>query len=453
MALVEDLRRENERLRLRVEELEKQVEGGPPPASAPPWVKPPVPAKRRRKSPGRPEGHAAALRPPPKIDREVPVPLEKDAGGGCLCPACRGALRDVKEHRRVVEELVPASVVVTAYATASGYCPTCKKRVESRQADQPPAADVPQSQLGLNALATAAALRVEHRLPFRQVTRVLKDVAGLRVSAGAVARQLQRLGRWLGTQWQALRDRLRGSAAVHCDETGWRVKGRNRWLWALCSKAHTLLRVDRTRAGKVVRRLLGRTFGGHLVSDFFAAYNRLPYKQQKCLTHLARELRETAADNAAFAAGDFYKKAKRLVKQMLALKAQWDELDDDTYSMRVSRLQDRLERVAREGARSNDRDVGRLGKRLLKYQKQLTAFLLVKELDGTNNAAERAIRPAVIARKISGGNRSEAGASAWAVVASVLSTARQQGRNAIDSLKTLLRAHWAGGSSDLLTAQ
>ena len=99
----------------------------------------------------------------------------------------------------------------------------------------------------------------------------------------------------------------------------------------------------------------------------------------------------------------------------------------------------------------NDADADRLARRLSKYQSKLTTFLYKKQVDGTNNAAERAIRPAVVMRKITGGSRSPEGARAWAILASVMRTAQQQGRNVLETIKALLRAEWAGKEIALLT--
>jgi hypothetical protein len=115
------------------------------PSTPPPSIKPPV-LKRRPRRPGRPLGHEPALRPPPKkVDRTVEVPLAPGSSGRCLCPHCRGALSKLKRHRRLVEDLIPAKVIVTCYRTRSGWCRTCKHRVESRHPEQPPAANVPQA--------------------------------------------------------------------------------------------------------------------------------------------------------------------------------------------------------------------------------------------------------------------------------------------------------------------
>ena len=441
---IEELERENATLRKRLEEQA-------PPPGPPPFVKPAV-KRGRRKRPGRQAGHEAALRPPPKIDRTVKVPLPEDKRGRALCPHCRGDLKKLKRHRRVVEDLIPAHLLVTRYHTASGYCPRCKKRVESRAKGQPPAADVPQAQLGVNALCTAAVLRVENRLPFRQVARLLADTVGLNVCAGGVARQLQRMGRWLAGEYDRLRVRLRSSRSVHGDETSWRNDGANQWLWTACDRLHTLYHVDKSRSGKVIRGLLGEAFGGTLVCDFYAGYDAMNCPKQRCCTHLLRELKDTAKESPSFAGHAFYPRCKRLVKDLLRLKARWDELDREDYPRKGRRLEERLGRLGQEFAGDTDPDVKRIAARLLRYRKELTAFLWDKQVDGTNNAAERALRPPVVFRKITGGSRSTAGADAWATLASVLRTARQQGRHVLDTLKTLLERSWSGQEPGFLAS-
>ncbi len=454
--LEEECRRaeaENRLLQRRVEELTRKVlaSAAPDTPSPPAFVKANVP-KRRRKRPGRKAGHAPALRPvPDHVDVRQDVPLPRDAGGRCCCPHCNCSLDDVREHERLVEDLVPQQVVVTAYRTRSGWCAMCRKRVESRAPEQPPAADLPHGQLGLNALATAAVLRVVHRLPLRQVSRVLADLPGLRVSAGGIARQLQRLAGWLDPYYERLLLALRASPRVHADETGWRTGGKNGFVWTITDATkHTLYHVDKSRSGKVIEALLGEAFGGTLVSDFYGAYARLDCKKQKCLVHLLREFAETAEQHPAFAAGELFAKGKRLVRDLLRLKARWDQLDDNRYTSRACRLETRLDQLlAPNYPEANEK---RIAARMRRHRHELTAFLWDRNLDGTNNAAERALRPAVVARKISGGSRSKKGADAWAKLASLMRTAEQQGRNVQAVVKQLLIEHWSGQPAMALLA-
>jgi hypothetical protein len=435
------LRKENDRLRQQVKELTDNRHEQEQDAKAPPgWVKASV--RRRRKRPGRKAGHPAALRPrPARIDVHQDVPLPRDPAGRCSCPHCKACLLFVKHHKRVVEDFVPAKVRATCYHTTSGWCPLCRRRVESRAAEQPPAANVPHGQLGINALSTAILLRVTHRLPFRQVARVLADLPGLSVSAAAIARQVQRAARWLAGDYERLLIELRSAPHVHADETGWRTDGRNGYLWALTDPKHTFYHVDKSRSGKVIAKLLGRAFGGTLVSDFYSAYARMDCRKQKCLAHLLRELADSAEESKEFASGTFYRDTRRVLKGMLLLKGRLRELKEAEYARRARRLERRLDQLARADYREpNER---RLAKRMRKHESELTAFLWDKDLEGTNNAAERAIRPAVVARKISGGNRSKNGADAWAKLASLLRTASQQGQHVLQAIKDMLRTQWA----------
>jgi transposase len=446
------LRDENRLLKRRVADLTAQVKQKPKPA-LPSFVKANV-AEKKRKKPGRKSGHVAALRPmPAKIDVHQDVPVPVDGLGQASCPYCKTQLSDVERHQRIVEDIIPSKVVTTCYHTTSGWCPNCRKPVESRAEDQPPAHDLPHAQLGINALATAAVMRVCYRLPLRQITRLFLHLPGLKLSPGAIVKQIRRLGKWLEGQYDRLKLVLRAAGVVHGDETGWRINGKNGYLWTLTNATHTLYHVDRSRGAKVIVDLLGQSFGleggGKLVSDFYGVYDQIGGTQQKCLTHLLRELRDTIAKRPELKTHAFFKRCKALVQAMLRLKRRRDELEAQAYEHQVKLLEDRLLALSR--TTWGDADADRLTKRLAKYRQKLTPFLHHAELDGTNNAAERALRPAVVMRKITGGSRSESGAKAWSILASVMRTAEQQGRDVVETLKTLLRAAWAEKNVYLLT--
>jgi len=445
---MEAVDQENRTLKERVEELAAAVR---PQAKAvvPAFVKANAP-KGRRQRPGRKAGHAAAHRPwPEKIDTHIDVPVPRDGQGMACCPECRVQLSEVQTHQRIVEDIVPARVTVVCYHTTSGYCPSCRKVMESRAPQQPPAADVPQGQLGLNTLATGALLRMQYRLPYRPIAQLLEDLPGLSISAGTIARQIQRMGHWLEGQYERLKVLLRVSPVVHMDETGWRTNGRNGWLWAMLSDRHTVYHVDKSRGQKVVHNLLGKEFDGTLVTDFYSGYAKVKCAKQKCLVHVLRELRDTAAKCPAFAVGAFHRRCKRLVKELLRLKKQKGQMEPSAYEREGQRLERQLKKLAEESW--DQPHAARLAARLKRHPQELTRFLWHDQMDGTNNAAERAIRPAVVARKISGGSRSAKGARATAILMSVLRTAYQQGHPLFETIKTLLMASWAGKNPGLLT--
>jgi hypothetical protein len=444
---VEKLDAENKVLRQRVAELTGKLDQRPP--AVPAFVKANVP-ERKGKRPGRKAGHAAAQRPlPAKIDTHIEVPVPRDAQGVASCPTCHSQLAEVRQHQRIVEDLIPARTVVTCYHTTSGYCPSCRTRIESRAPEQPPAADVAPVQIGLNALATAALMRVQYRLPYRLIRQLLADLPGLSLSPGAVARQMQRMAQWLEGEYDRLRVFLRFAPVVHMDETCWRVNGHNQWLWALLDPRHTLLHVDPSRGGKVVLKLLGEVFGGTLVTDFYSAYGAMTCRMQKCLVHLLRELRDTAVRNPAFAAGAFRRRLKRVLQELLLLRKEKPKLAAAVYATRGRRLEARLRELAQTPWQEADAD--RIAGRLRKHARELTLFLWDDRVAPDNNAAERALRPAVVMRKITGGSRSERGARATAVVMSMVRTAVQQQRPLFETIKTLLMNAWAGVNPGLLT--
>jgi transposase len=438
----------------RIAELEQQVaelkiqamaasESKPAQSAAPPWVKSNVPGRRRRR-PGRKEGHEPAVRAMPrKIDQHQDVPLGRNDRREPVCPQCRCRLRQLRRHKRLVEDLIRSTVLTTCYHTQSGLCPNCNKRVESRAPEQPPAANVPHGQLGINALTTAAILRVRHRMPFRQIVQLLADLPCLRVSAGAIVKQVKRLAKWLDGKYQDLIRRMRASGQVHADETGWRVDGKNFWLWAFTDPTFTLYHVDQSRGGKVPLKLLGKAFGGTVIADFYSAYDQLRAPKQRCLTHLMREVKELGQADGSFADCPLSRRLLRWCREALRLKKEWAQMQDARYELCASRLEDRLDHLIADP--QEHPDARRLGKRLKRYRAELTRFLWEQKLDGTNNAAERALRPAVVMRKITGGSRSQAGATAWAKLASLLRTADQTGLGVYDATKKLVMDYWATG--------
>ncbi len=134
---------------------------------------------------------------------------------------------------------------------------------------------------------------------------------------------------------------------------------------------------------------------------------------------------------------------------MLRLARRREAMEPAVYARQVKGIETRLGNLA--DASWDHPEARRLAARLGKYRHRLTTFLHNPRVDGTNNAAERALRPPVVMRKITGGSRSEKGAAAWAILASVMRTAQQQGRPLVETIETLLRAAWAGQPVTLLT--
>ena len=183
------------------------------------------------------------------------VPLDSDAGHRPICPKCRCPLQRLRRRRRIVEDLIPSAVEVTCYHTQGGYCPHCRHNVESRAPQQPPR--------GERATRSTGHQRIDHRgdpagaasiaVPSDRSTAP-KDLPGLNLSpAGYRQQQIKRIARWLDGKYQDLILQMRASPHVHADETGWRIDGKNFWLWAFTDPTFTLYHVDESRGGKKYR--------------------------------------------------------------------------------------------------------------------------------------------------------------------------------------------------------
>jgi transposase len=281
--------------------------------SAPVFMKPKH-QKRRRKKPGRKPGHPGSYRQrPTKADTVVEVPLED-------CPNCHGSLENVHTREQYVEEVIPAQTQVICYRTYKGYCPHCQCEVESRHPDQ-----IPHRMVGSRALLTAAQLKHELGVPYRKTASVLKRLCGLSITPGALVQQMSDLAGWLKPEYEAIQSAIRQSSSVNVDETGWRLDGKSCWLWAFTNDSFTIYEVNGSRGHQVVLQQLGEDYAGTVISDFYTAYNPLPYRQQKCLVHLLRELSRCAPGNTEEYAA-FHKKLTRLLRDSLRLKQRVSDL-------------------------------------------------------------------------------------------------------------------------------
>lgn len=445
-ARVEFVEKENAELRAivakltaRVEELEKKLAEKQPPTrpDPPPFVKPN--GKERRKKPGRPQGHEGCTRAkPPDADEEINLTITR-------CPDCGeplGSPAEVREHTQ--EDIVPAKKKVTRFVRYRYWCRHCRKLVEAA----PAAGEIPGARIGPVAVAWSVMLKQSLGVPFEKTARVLEDLCGLRVSPGALALAAQRVARRLSPEVASIREAVRGSPAVNVDETGWRVGGRNNWLWAFVTDRLTLYRIAPSRAGRIAAAEIGEDFGGVVVADFFSAYNKLSGEQQKCTTHLLRELHDCAKKNKTAEFASLRKKLKRIIADAMRMVAR-EDFDPDACEGRIWRLHDRA--AALGDAEYKDADCRRIAKRLRQHTGNLFTFLFHPGVvTPDNNRAERAIRPAVVIRKISGGSRTSAGATATADLMSLAQTCRLNDLGFVPFILKALHHHLCGCQGTVL---
>jgi hypothetical protein len=345
------------------------------------------------------------------------------------CPRCGRQLAGGWAHRRiqVIEAPAPAPVVVTDHVLVRRQCPHCRLRVLPPSPDAT-AGRIGQCRFGPRLLAQIATMAVVERLPLRQIQRRLVRQYQLGLSIGGIAGLLQQVAlRSAGTYAQLQAD-VRASPVVHADETGWRQDGIPGYVWTLATPRSCVFHRDASRAGTVIDALLGERFGGILVTDFYAAYDHLPGRKQRCWAHLWRDIDALETEYpedaalAAWVAGvrAIYDLAR--AERPAAEQGQTPEAQQAREQRARGSVQQLLALCPED--LPPECPYATLAKRIRRYQHELFVFVAEPGVPHTNNAAERSLRGLVIARKVSGGTRSDLGSECRMTLASIAATAQ-----------------------------
>ena len=417
-------------LTARVEELSGEPPAPPPARPLPPFVKPARPAK----APTRPRKRRAV-----NFARRRDTPTRVVEHAVDACPDCGAALAGGEVvRRRQVLHIPRVPVEVIEHVVRRRVCPCCGR------ASTPPL-DLGDQVLGhhrvsIETMAYIASLRAVGRLPLRTIQWLLASWHGLRLSAGALVGLLKAVADRAKPALDELRARVRGSPAVCADETGWRENGENGYIWSFSTPALRLFHYAHSRAGAVAQEVLGDVYEGTLVSDFYAGYNCHDGPHQRCWVHLLRDihdLRVAHAGDAALAAWgeavhDLYLEAKQVAA------------GDADFAARVATRADIERRLsaacAPYWAVGCPAPQATLCQRIDRFLDELFEFVLDPTLPSDNNRAERSLRPLVIARKISGGTRSEEGSAVRMALASLFATWQAQDRDPFTACHQLLLA-------------
>lgn len=353
---------------------------------------------------GPPKNHEPHHRPPPaEIHETKNLSLAK-------CPHCDTRLgKPVRIRDRYVEDIRPPEPWNTRYTIPVYYCRACKKQVSPK-----PAGAIPHCQLGIRILLLATYLRYRMILPFNKIAELLETLAGFRVSEGYLVDALTRFARYAGPEFGRIREAIRQEPAVNIDETGWPVHGRRQWLWDFVSERYTLLLVRDSRAQAVVYEALGTAYQGVSTGDDAKMYERLGWTQQTCWAHLLRRTKEFARTGSREGTllHEWVKEVHRLATSRRVGKGHLHAMVDGIVAYRFQEPRCRA-----------------FVKRLVVNREKLFTFLYRPGVSDTNNAAERGLRPSVVMRKITGGNRSLKGAVNHEVIMSVLGTWEKEGKD------------------------
>src|SRR3954468_11429271 len=441
-AEVERLRQENERLRRELEEARASLDQAQrqskrqaaPFSKGSPKSKPKKPGRKSGKAHGR-HGH----RPPPSpaaVDEVLEAPLPE------ACPRCGGSVRETEVATQYQTE-IPRRPLIRRFHVHVGCCCGCGRRVQGRHPLQTSdALGAAASQIGPDAQAAVVALNKTFGLSHIKVAAVFHALFGITLTRGASAQVVLRAADRLGPAYHEVQEEIKSAPCLTPDETGWRVAGQPAWLHAWVAERATAYAIDPHRKADVLERLIGIEWSGTMVHDGSASYDRFrAATHQQCLGHVLRRVRDLEAQ-ATRGAVHFPRKLIALFTEAIHLRNRYKKGEVSAEQLRQARQEfDRrlsdLVRPAREVAAYET-----LSAHLRKHLDEWFTFLSHPEVEPTNWEGERAIRPAVVNRKVWGGNRTWAGARAQEVLMSVLETCKRAGHPGLEFVSQTLRAFW-----------
>jgi transposase len=414
-----------------------------PPSSdivKPPKPQPP-PGQARRKPGGQP-GHTSHQRVPfpAELLAEPPRDYLLDT-----CPSCGGDLDVTAADPIVVQQVDIAAVplVIHEHRSHPRWCPHCRKE---RYAPLP----LPIDRGGLTGprLTTLIAyLKGACHASFSTIRKFLRDVVGLTISRGQLAKIVDKVSRALGPPHEELLRILADQERLNVDETGHKRNGQRWWTWCFRGALYTLFKIDPRRSGDVLIEVLGTEFNGVLGCDYFSAYRRYHREfgvvLQFCLAHLIRDVKylTTLPDPRDRAYGE---RLTEGLRRLFGVIHRREQLAASDYQSQLEAARDEMLRLGTEDVPVT-RASGNLAKRFAVHGASYFRFITTPGVEPTNNLAEQAIRFVVIDRLITQGTRSDRGDRWCERIWTVMATCQQQGRSVFAYLEAAVTA-WSQGS-------
>ena len=389
--------------------------------------------KKKRKGRGKKPRKGAGNRPKDiKPNRTQKAKVDR-------CSLCGKDLSDQEPlestNERIIEDIpdVVEKLEVIQIEQEKKYCDECKEVITAKSELALPGADI-----GLNSTILICYLWVALCLPFTKIQDYVKTFFGLKISTSGLSRHVIRVAGIMKDVYDEILGDINNAVTLHADETGWRVRGKNWWLWVFGTQDSAYFTVDKTRGGSVVRRVLGEIFLGLLVVDGWRAYLKLICEQQSCMAHLLRKIRKFRdAFPHLSDIVSFYVKLRRILRDGERLQANREKLGEMVFRRRLNRLKKRLEDLLNW---PNPDDI--LQEIIKKVKRQQPRILTFVEHPGApchNNYGEFLIRIGVLKRKISGGSVSAEGANAYAILLSIHVTCKLRGISFPKYMKESLR--------------
>lgn len=440
--IIRALLAENAELRARIEELERLVKGKTPqnsslpPSTQHPHARPQSPRRKSKKKRGGQPGHGKHQRPLIPTEECDDVQVTKPTE----CRRCGAELSgsDPEPLRHQVWELPEIKPHVTEYQRHRLTCPCCG---ETTCAELP--AGVPQGQSGPRLMAFVALLMAYYRQSKRRTAEFLGTLLGQPCSASLTVKIQNQVTAAVRSSYEVLAAELPTQGQLNIDETGTKEANGKAWLWTFVARTFTVFAVRATREATALTAFLGEAFQGIVNCDRAKMYWQLG-SLQWCWAHLKRDFQ--AMIDSGTVPGKWL--GSRLRRATCELFEHWADYRAGRISWaalrrRMGPVRRKVEGLLLRGKQSGDADVRGTCRELYEHRQWLWTFLQHQGVEPTNNAGERALRHAVIWRKLSFGTQSASGSRFVETMLTVIETCRQQGHNVFTFLTAAVEAHLA----------
>jgi transposase len=405
--------------------------------------KPPTSSKNSSQPPSKdqksnqPKGKSRHRHGPPKghekHEREqVAEPdkvIELRVKSCCKCHSDLNAAEGQLVRVNQITELPEAKVQVIEVRQYQTTCPECGEK----QVKTAPQGLEMERTFGARLEATVVYYRQEQHMSYERTQLALLNLQGVEISQGGIDGIMQRVGNKAIQAAKQIAETVRQSAVIHSDETGCRVKGNNWWEWAFLTATAVLHVIRFNRSEDVIREVMNGHIAEVWESDCYSAQLKAPYHQlQLCMAH---QLRNLQAVVDTYPTLTWARAMQVLFRYAIHLHHQCNQISVEDFKIQVARIERHCDRLLQRDLAPPEEK--RLQRRFLKHRDKLFVFLYRSDVDPTNNVAERALRPSVIHRKVTGCFRSDWGAKAYAAIASVIDTAELSGIRAFDAIQSL----------------
>jgi len=412
----------------RISQLEEEISKLSGPKARPVFVKANAPKKEKGSRKKRTQSFA----------RKARVATEVVYHALDCCPECgRGLVGGTVKSKHQVTDIPVAPVEVVAHLLVERYCGVCGKRFTPDAGEVLSDVVVGKKSIGIFLMSLIAYLKITCRVPVSLIRQLLSTVYDLDISKGEICELLHEVARLGKDEYGSILERVRGSPVVHGDETGWREDGVNGYVWSFSTPQLRFFTYNHSRGSCVVKEVLSEEFEGTLVSDFYGAYNIYDGIKQRCWVHLLRDLKALAEKHAGSASVVEWVDAVRDVYHRARLTVKIDYTDTQRCKLRQL-FESELLALAEPYLTAKNAPQRVLSQRMERFLGELFTFVQCPEVPSENNAAERAVRPTVIARKVSGGTRSARGSETNSILRSLFETWALQGGSTVEACRRMI---------------